>query len=171
VRVRPPPRPPLEDRMPLRRRSQARTLALQALCLYDVVGPTFEDDLERFVNDTVNQVDVGIAAPADAKTTTFARDLARAAWRNRESYDQQLAQAVPDWPVHRMPPVDRNILRLGLHELLCEPDTPPQVVINEAIELARRFGDADSPAFVNGVLDSRRKQLGIELTTRTPHQA
>lgn len=165
------PPPPLEDRMPLRRRSQARTIALQALCLYDVVGPSFEEDLERFVNDTVNQVDVGIAAPADAKTTTFARDVARAAWRNRASYDQQLTQAVPDWPVHRMPPVDRNILRLGLHELLNETDTPPQVVINEAIELGRRFGDAESPAFINGVLDSLRKQLGIELTSRTPHQA
>jgi N utilization substance protein B len=54
--------------------------------------------------------------------------------------------------------VDRNILRLGMHELFEHPETPPQVVINEAIELARHFGDADSPAFVNGVLDAIRRE-------------
>ena len=58
-----------------------------------------------------------------------------------------------------MTPVDRNVLRLGLYELLEHPETPPQVVINEAIELARRFGDADSPAFVNGVLDAIRRSV------------
>ncbi len=60
-----------------------------------------------------------------------------------------------------MSPIDRNILRMGLHELLEHPETPPEVVIDEAIELARQFGGEDSPAFVNGVLDAARKHLQI----------
>ena len=60
-----------------------------------------------------------------------------------------------------MPPVDRNILRMGLHELLEQPDTPPEVIINEAVELARLLGNADSSSFINAVLDANRRNLGI----------
>jgi N utilization substance protein B len=131
------------------------------LCLLDAQGERFAPEIERFVNDTVNQVDLGIAAPMAPELTSFARDLARGAWQERGEYDRQLTVATPDWTIKRMPPVDRNVLRLGLHELLHHPETPPQVVINEAIELARRFGDAESPGFINGVLDSIRQSLGI----------
>ncbi len=90
---------------------------------------------------------------------TFARQLARGAWEQRERADTLLRDTVPDWSVGRMQPVDRNILRIGLYELLECPETPFAVVINEAVELARQFGGADSPGFVNGVLDGLRKRL------------
>jgi N utilization substance protein B len=77
-----------------------------------------------------------------------------------EDIDRRLAEASDNWKVSRMGAVDRNVLRIGACELLtADPAAPPAVVIDEAIELARRFGTADSPAFVNGVLDKFRLQL------------
>jgi N utilization substance protein B len=143
------------------KRSQARALALQALCLFDSLGETFSEQLEQFLHDSHAYADLGFSRSPGVQNLTFARDLARGTWQARNRYDQLLAQAATDWSIARMPPVDRNILRLGLHELLEQPDTPPQVAINEAVELARRFGSEDSPGFVNGVLDGLRKQLGI----------
>jgi N utilization substance protein B len=67
--------------------------------------------------------------------------------------DRRLSEAAVNWQLRRMAAVDRNLLRLSAYELLYTPETPPAVVLNEAVELARRYGDADSPAFVNGVLD------------------
>jgi N utilization substance protein B len=67
--------------------------------------------------------------------------------------DQRLTETAENWRLARMAGVDRNVLRLGACELLFLPDTPPAAVINEAVELARRFGSAESPAFVNGILD------------------
>jgi N utilization substance protein B len=71
--------------------------------------------------------------------------------------DQRLAEAAENWRLPRMAAVDRNVLRLGAYEVLYVPDTPPNVVLDEAIELARRYGAADSSAFVNGVLDKMRQ--------------
>jgi N utilization substance protein B len=74
--------------------------------------------------------------------------------------DDHLSAAAANWRLPRMPAVDRNVLRIGVLELLDASDAlPPAVVINEAIELARRYGSADSPAFVNGVLDQCRSRL------------
>jgi N utilization substance protein B len=77
--------------------------------------------------------------------------------------DQRLAEAAENWRLPRMATVDRNALRLGAYELLHTPETPPSVILDEAIELARRYGSADSPAFVNGVLDKLR--LGATAST------
>jgi N utilization substance protein B len=144
--------------MPHRKRSQARLLALQALCLYDALGADFESQIDSFLRDTTVLVELGFRGQAPPETVTFARTLASGAWRHHAEYDRLLGQAVSGWSVARMAPVDRNVLRLGLHELMQTPETPHQVVINEAIELARTFGDADSPAFVNGVLDAVRRE-------------
>lgn len=72
--------------------------------------------------------------------------------------DQKLSLAAENWRLPRMAAVDRNILRMGAFELLFTPDTPPAVAFDEAIELARRYGSADSSAFVNGVLDRLRRE-------------
>lgn len=132
-------------------------LALQALCAFEAVGEPFDKQLNEFLSDEQTLADLDIELPAPPGLLEFARTLAQGTWTRRHVLDEKLSQTAAHWSISRMTPVDRNILRMGLHELLAHPDTPPQVVINEAIELARRFGDADSPAFVNGVLDAVRR--------------
>jgi N utilization substance protein B len=144
---------------PAHQRSQARVLALQALCVFDTVGDDFETHLDLLLHDRTNHVDLAWPKAPPRDILKLARHFALGTWRCRQSCDDLLTRHATDWSVPRMPPVDRNILRLGLYELLEEPDTPPAVVINEAIELARQFGGEDSPAFVNGVLDTIRKHL------------
>jgi len=134
-------------------------LALQALCAFEGVGQQFADQLDGFLQDPEALFDLDIKMPPPHELITFARTLAREAWSRRNSLDAQLSGAAAHWSLERMTPVDRNVLRLGLHELLEHPETAPQIVINEAIELARKFGDADSPAFVNGVLDGLRRSI------------
>lgn len=75
-----------------------------------------------------------------------------------EEIDKRLSEAAENWRVPRMPTVDRNVLRLGAFELLFGKETPAAVAFDEAIELARRFGTAESSAFVNGVLDRLRRE-------------
>jgi N utilization substance protein B len=133
-------------------------LALQALCAFEGVGEQFGGQLDEFLCDELVLADLDVDLPPPSELVDFARTLAQDTWAQRGVLDEKLAQTAAHWTVARMTPVDRNILRLGLYELLEHPETPPQVVINEAIELARRFGDADSPAFVNGVLDAVRRQ-------------
>jgi transcription antitermination protein NusB len=79
--------------------------------------------------------------------------IAQGAWAGREISDQWVERIAPQWPPRRQPGVDRNILRLAVWELT-SADTPPKVVIDEAIELAKEFSTGQSPAFVNGVLDA-----------------
>lgn len=134
-------------------------LALQALCLFDALDDSFLEQLNDFLRSEETHADLGFETPPALETLAFARALATGAWRQHAQYDEWLTGAVAQWRVERMPPVDRNILRLGLHELTQNaPDAPPEVVLNEAVDLAHLFGDADTPAFVNGVLDAIRKQ-------------
>lgn len=84
----------------------------------------------------------------------MAERLARGAAGERPRLDAAIAPALHHWRLDRVGMVERNILRLGVFELLAEPQTPPSVVIDEAVELAKRFGEAESPGFVNGVLDA-----------------
>ena len=83
------------------------------------------------------------------------------------SRDNKGAEAATHWRIERIAPVDRTILRLGAFELAEEKATPAAVVIDEAVELAKRFGEADSPAFVNGVLDAIRKRVRGEAVRDT----
>ncbi len=135
-------------------------LALQALCAFEAVGDQFSEQLNHFLRDECALADLGLERPLSDELLRFARGLALGAWAQRELLNEKLSQAAAHWSLSRMTPVDRNVLRLGLYELLEHPETPAQVVINEAIELARCFGDADSPAFVNGVLDAIRRSAG-----------
>ena len=93
----------------------------------------------------------------------FARDLVAAAADRATELDELIAASSKNWRLDRMSRVDRNILRLGATELLAFRDVPVKVVINEAVELAKRFGTAESSAFVNGVLDRIATAVG-----RTP---
>lgn len=141
-----------------RKRTDARALALQALCLYDSVGSQFSQQVSAFLRDAENHVDLELDAPDDTQIS-FAAQLANGAWEKRAEYDRLLEGHVTQWSIGRMPPVDRNLLRLALHEWLTLADLPFPVLVNEAIELSKRFGGNDSAKFVNGVLDGIRRKL------------
>jgi transcription antitermination protein NusB len=90
----------------------------------------------------------------------FATDLVGKAASHAAQVDELIAASSKNWRLERMSRVDRNILRLGSTELVASPDVPVKVVINEAVELAKRFGTAESSAFVNGVLDRVAAAVG-----------
>lgn len=96
----------------------------------------------------------------DPQAQLFARELVAAASTRGPELDELIAASSKNWRLDRMSRVDRNILRLGATELLAFRDVPVKVVINEAVELAKRFGTAESSAFVNGVLDRIATAVG-----------
>ena len=91
------------------------------------------------------------------ETRARAETLARGAQGDVAALDAAITAALTNWRFDRVAAVDRNILRIAAYELLHEPETPSAVIIDEAVEMAKRFGEADSPAFVNGVLDAVRR--------------
>jgi N utilization substance protein B len=91
--------------------------------------------------------------PVDPDTQAFADGLVRGSKQQQAKIDQLLAQYAEHWDLERMAVVDRNILRMAVYELLWAPDVPPKAVINEAIEIAKKFGTTESSRFINGVLD------------------
>lgn len=96
--------------------------------------------------------------PSDDTTEQLALRYAQGAWENRAQADPWVERLAPQWPTRRQPAVDRNILRLAVWEMT-HSDTPPKVVIDEAIELAKRFSTENSPSFVNGVLDAVLREV------------
>ena len=87
-----------------------------------------------------------------------ARELVLGVTSNRKAIDEQIATTSRHWKVDRLARVDRNVLRIAVFELLFESQTPPEVIMDEAIEIARRFGSDSSASFVNGVLDALAKE-------------
>ena len=127
-------------------RRSGRSYALQLLYARD--GDASNDLAGAAVN-WADQFELEIDGPAQ----TFAKELVAAAVDRAKEVDDLIASASKNWRIDRMSRVDRNILRLGACELLAFRDVPVKVVINEAVELAKRFGTSESSAFVNGVLD------------------
>ncbi len=125
------------------RRSRAREVVLQILYQFDLHPDRDVSGDEGFLLGRLHN---------HADLVTFAKQLIQGVMRNRQELDQQLAARAENWSLDRMAATDRNVLRLGAFELLFT-ETPGRVVINEAVELARRFGTAQSSQFVNGVLD------------------
>lgn len=125
------------------RRSRAREIVLQVLYQDDLNTDQPEDIRLRFMNARLNQ---------NRSLVEFAEDLLAGVRRNRDVVDQQLEEIARNWKLSRMAATDRNVLRLGTYEILFT-ETPDRVVINEAIELAKRYGTNNSSQFVNGVLD------------------
>ena len=131
------------------KRTKARECALQMLYQWDITRETMEQVAESFWQ---------MRSTSD-ETRMMAERLARGARRSVEEIDAAIARASTNWRFERLAALDRNILRLGAYELMREPGTPPAVVLNEAVELAKRFGEVDSAPFVNGVLDAIRRAL------------
>lgn len=116
---------------------------MQALFLWDTNSERDIDLARRIVEEGTE----------DLAVRESALKMAAGAWEQREGIDQRIERLAPQWPPRRQPGVDRNLIRLAVWEL-DNMDTPPKVVIDEAIELAKKFSTEQSPAFVNGVLDA-----------------
>jgi len=138
-------------------RHQSRERALQILFQYDIHGKPGVW-LDEFWNQCEATEDV----------RAFAEELVRGVLEHRAELDALLGRYATNWKVSRMQIVDRNILRLGIYEFLWRDDVPAKVTMNEAIELAKDFGDDEAAKFVNGVLD---KVLAAEARLESKRKA
>ncbi len=131
------------------RRTKARECAVQMLYQWDLGKEPITRVMEGFwsVRSTVDE------------TREMAERLTLGAHARIQEIDAAIAAALTHWRIERLAAVDKSILRLATYELMAEQWTPVAVVLDEAIDLARRFGEADSPAFVNGVLDAVQRRL------------
>lgn len=125
-------------------RRKARALALQALYEVDSAGHETEATLTRLLAEK----------RLSAENANFTRELVRGVIQNSEKIDQNIQRFAPTWPIAQIPVVDRNILRLAIFEILLDNKVSVKIAINEAVELAKRFGSDNSSKFVNGVLGS-----------------
>jgi len=131
------------------KRTRARELTMQALYQLDVQGPDILEPLKQFFME----------ADTDNAVRSLASEWTRGASEDLDECDKLITGATIKWQLTRLSPVDRSILRLSVYQLKFCPDIPPKVVINEAIELAKKFSTDKSPGFVNGVLDAVLKKL------------
>ncbi len=131
-------------------RRKSRELALQML---------FQSDMGRQSRDQVEKTFWAERKDLDESVRGFAADLFRVAFDRSEEIDKMIERHAENWRMERMAAVDRNILRAGVAEFLGFPTTPRPVIINEALEIARRFSSPESVQFINGVLDSVAKEL------------
>jgi len=125
-------------------RHKARVVALQVLYEFDSAGHDVEVALAHLL------AEYGLSG----EDADFARGLVGGVVRNREQVDKHIRKFAPAWPLEQIPIVDRNILRLAIFEILLDNSVPVKVAINEAVELAKKFGSDSSSRFVNGVLGS-----------------
>lgn len=123
-----------------RERRRARSQALQALYEIDSVGHPAEEVLARYGGDL------------SPEAGEFMNLIVRGALESAEEIDSLIEESAPEWPINELAVIDRNILRLSIWELLIWCETPLKVAINEAVELAKRYGSDSAPRFVNGVL-------------------
>jgi len=130
-------------------RRQARELALQAIFMCDF--------LDSWSPETVSSCLEHFQAPEPARE--YAEKLAGGVIANLTRIDSKLTSASEQWSVSRMARCDRSVLRIAVFEILFSTDIPYSVAINEAIEIAKRFGSSDSPKFINGVLDGVAKEV------------
>lgn len=130
-------------------RTKARECALQMLYQWDLTRAPMDEVASSFWR----------VRSGTEETKAMAERLARGAQTHAARLDGLIAEAATNWRFDRIATIDRNLLRVAAYELDMERDTPPSVVIDEAVEIAKRFGEADSPSFVNGVLDAVRRMV------------
>lgn len=137
----------------MRRRTFARECALQMLYQIDLRNRKLmpEDCAEEFWSH--RHGDGPAAAGTDTEVKDFAMKLVKGVTEKIAEVDAEIERSAEHWKIDRMALVDRNILRIGVCEIIFFSDIPSKVTINEAVELAKKFGDSESPKFVNGVLD------------------
>jgi N utilization substance protein B len=157
------------------KRRMAREMAVQMLYQSDLGGSTLShiftsfDLSEYLAREAADEKKPAIPSPEERaehsrrrlrvdEAFEYAQALVRGTVEGQEKIDELIRSQADNWRLERMPPVDRNILRLAVYEMLHEQETPKLVVLDEAIELAKKFGSEQSGRFVNGLLDGLLKQ-------------
>ncbi|MBI2447472.1 MAG: transcription antitermination factor NusB [Candidatus Omnitrophica bacterium] len=133
----------------MRKRTRAREFALKALYQIEMTKDNCPDSLATFWSDHKAEEDV----------KEFAAGLVSGTIENLKKIDEVIARHTDNWEISRMAKVDRNIMRMAAYELLFRDDIPPRVSINEAVDIAKKYGDMESGKFVNGVLDSIKGEI------------
>ncbi len=133
----------------MRRRTLAREHALKILYQIELTRRSLEDSLGDYWGQEPNK---------DGEVMGYAQRLAEGVRKNLKDIDGKISEYATNWQLTRMAIIDRNILRMGLFELKYTTDIPPKVAINEAVELAKKYGDLESSKFVNGILDKIHKK-------------
>lgn len=138
-------------------RRRARELALQTLYALEFGARSLDEAIcdmrQRASEPPHDDEDLAQMVRGSGEVQDFAARIVRGVSDNREGIDEVLGRCSTNWKVARMAMVDRNILRMATYELHHMTDIPPKVTLNEAVEIAKRYGSADSGAFINGVLD------------------
>jgi len=147
-------------------RSTARESALQILFAIDAGGHTAELAIVDFWRET----------PGDGEGRVYSESLVRGVEQARTELDEVLTEVSENWRLSRMTRVDRNVLRLGAFELKYRPDVPRAVILDEAVELAKRYGTEESGSFVNGILEQvanrfRTAESGAPTDVTAPSQS
>ncbi len=138
----------------MRKRTKAREIALKIL---------YQAEVTRREIKLVTGSFFDLMETVDKTVEEFAHRIALGVGENLPAIDQKISDNATNWQLKRMAVIDRNILRLGAYELLFAPDIPPKVTINEAVELAKKYGDIESSKFVNGILDKIHKTDALAL--------
>ncbi len=149
----------------IQQRQLARQLAVQVLFEVDSVGHKPGDVIDaRLANPLPNEAGDDPQVAVGGEASDYLRWLVSGVTVNRQELDRIIASYAPEWPVDQLAIIDRNVLRLAIFEIGSHTaDTPPKVVINEAVELAKRFGSDNSPRFINGVLGSALDEIQRKL--------
>ncbi|HEX4478912.1 MAG TPA: transcription antitermination factor NusB [Polyangiaceae bacterium] len=142
-------------------RSSGREAALQILFAIEAAGAPIGEAIRNFWREF----------PGDAEGKSYAEEVVRGVSADRPAVDEQVTRASDHWRLERMTRVDRNVLRIGAWELMRRPDVPRAVILDEAVELAKRFGTEESGAFVNGVLARVADDTGRLLENERPKDA
>jgi len=132
------------------KRRSSRELALKFLYQFELNGGDLDEQIKLFLERNSSQEDVA----------NFMKELVVSLIDKMEEIDEIIQKFSDHWILDRMTVIDRNILRMGACELLFNFSTPPKVVINEAIDIAKKYGNEDSPEFVNGILDKVYNEIG-----------
>ncbi len=137
-----------------------RTIALQTLFEWDFNNR--QGDLPEIIDRMVNEFAGGL------EDNTFAGELVQGVIKHVDELDAIIVKTAPEWPIPQITIIDRNVLRLGIYELMIAKNTPPKVAINEAVEMGKRFGGDASGKFVNGVLGTLYKSFPLEDSETKP---
>jgi len=132
------------------KRRSSRELALKFLYQFELNGEDLDEQIKLFLERNSSQEDVA----------NFMKELVVSLIDKMEEIDEIIQKFSDHWILDRMTVIDRNILRMGACELLFNFSTPPKVVINEAIDIAKKYGNEDSPEFINGILDKVYNEIG-----------